>query len=333
MTSRRTFLSLFAASAAAVLAGCGDDKDEPSTGGSTAKVTFGYIGDYNGSSLPAIANKQKLWEKYGLDATLKVFTTGPVQIQAMQTGDLDFGYIGPGAFWLPASGQAKIIAINTLGGADRVIAQAGITTIEQLRGKKVGVPEGTSGDMILTLALQAANMTSKDIQRVPMDAATLASAFSSKQIDGAGFWYPAIATIKKSVPNLVELANDDTFKDKVQFPNAYVAGNKAVSDKPDVVKKVIQVLREATDYRVQHPDETVAAVAELTKQPLDAVKADAALSKAMSTQELDRSTTDGTVGKWLTAMSDFFVGAGKLKEKADPKTYYLGEQWTAAAGK
>ncbi|WP_433223445.1 aliphatic sulfonate ABC transporter substrate-binding protein [Dactylosporangium sp. CS-047395] len=328
MTSRRAFIGLLAGTAVATLAGCGDDKNE--TSGSTAKVTFGYIGDYNGSSLPAIANKLKLWEKHGLEATLKVFTTGPVQIQAMQTGDLDFGYIGPGAFWLPASGQAKIIAINTLGGADRVIAQPGITSIEQLRGKKVGVPEGTSGDMILTLALQAAGMTNKDIQRTPMDAATLASAFSAKQIDGAGFWYPAIATIKKSVPNLVELANDDTFKDKVQFPNAYVAGNKAVSDRPDVVKKVVQVLREATDYRAAHRDEVIAAVAELTKQPVDAVKADADLNKAMTTQELDAQTADGTVGKWLEAMGEFFLSAGKLKEKADPKSYYLGDQWTAA---
>ncbi|MER7280061.1 aliphatic sulfonate ABC transporter substrate-binding protein [Dactylosporangium sp. NPDC000244] len=327
MTSRRALLGLLAGSAVATLAGCG--KDDQSTAGS-AKITFGYIGDYNGSSLPAIANKLKLWEKHGLDATLKVFTTGPVQIQAMQTGDLDFGYIGPGAFWLPASGQAKIIAINTLGGADRVIAQPGITSIEQLRGKKVGVPEGTSGDMILTLALQAAGMTNKDIQRTPMDAATLTSAFASKQIDGAGFWYPAISAIKKTVPNLVELADDDTFKDKVQFPNAYIAGNKAVTDKPDVLKKVIQVLREATDYRVQHPDEAVAAVSELTKQPADAVKADASLNKAMSTQELDQQTADGTIAKWLTGMGDFFVGAGKLKEKVDPKTYYLGDQWTAA---
>ncbi|GAA4256672.1 aliphatic sulfonate ABC transporter substrate-binding protein [Dactylosporangium darangshiense] len=332
MTTRRAFMGLFAASAVAAVAGCSDDKDKSGSSG-TQKITFGYIGDYNGSSLPAIAQQQKLWQKYGLDATLKVFTTGPVQIQAMQTGDLDFGYIGPGAFWLPASGQAKIVAINTLGGADRVIAQPGITSMQQLRGKKVGVPEGTSGDMILTLALQAAGMTNKDIQRVPMDAATLASAFGAKQIDGAGFWYPAIASIKKSVPDLVEIAADETFQDKVQFPNAYVAANKAVNDRPDVTKKVIQVLREATDYRAAHGDEAIAAVAELTKQPLDAVKADAGLNKAMTTQELDQATKDGTVEKWLAAMGDFFVSAGKLKEKADPGSYYLGDLWTGAAAK
>ena len=69
-------------------------------------VNFGYIADFNGTSLLAIAEDQGLWEKYGLDVTATSFTNGPLQIQALGTGDLDFGYIGPGAFWLPASGQA-----------------------------------------------------------------------------------------------------------------------------------------------------------------------------------------------------------------------------------
>ncbi|MEV4510831.1 aliphatic sulfonate ABC transporter substrate-binding protein [Dactylosporangium sp. NPDC049525] len=327
--SRRSFATVLAAATLIGVAGCGSD--EPAKPGEPTKVTFGYIGDYNGTSLLAVADKQGLWKKYGIDATVKVFTNGPVQVQALQSGDLDFGYIGPGAFWLPASGQAKIIGINTLGAADRVIAQPGITSIQQLRGKKVGVPEGTSGDMILTLALQAAGMTNKDIQRVPLDASTLVSAFSSKQIDAAGFWYPAIATIKKTVPDLVELAKNDDFTSKVSFPNAFVAGNKVVAEKAAAVTKVIQVLREATDYRAAHPDETVAATAEMLKQQVDAVKADAANSKALTTQELDAATKDGTVGKWLTGMGDFFVSAGKLKEPVDPKTYYLGDLWTGAA--
>jgi NitT/TauT family transport system substrate-binding protein len=101
------------------------------------------------------------------------------------------------------------------------------------------VPEGTSGDMILTLALQKAGMTNKDIQRVPMDASTIVSAFSSKQIDAAGFWYPAISTIKKTVPDLVELAKNDDFADKVSFPTAFVAGNNVVAEKAAAVTKVL----------------------------------------------------------------------------------------------
>lgn len=149
-------------------------------------VKFGYIPDFNGASLVAIADDQGLWEKHGLNAELLSFTNGPLQIQALGTGDLDYGYIGPGAMWLPASGQATVIAINAVGKADRVIAQPGITSIQDLKGKKVAIPEGTSGDMIVQIALKEAGMSMDDIEKVAMDASTVVSAFASGQVDAAG---------------------------------------------------------------------------------------------------------------------------------------------------
>ncbi|GAA2575037.1 aliphatic sulfonate ABC transporter substrate-binding protein [Winogradskya consettensis] len=324
--NRRSFVALIASTT--LLAACGDD-DESSSGGTT-KVNFGYIGDYNGTSLLAVANDQKLWAKHGLEASTKVFTNGPLQVTALNAGDLDFGYIGPGAVWLPASGKAKIVALNSLGNADRVIAKAGITDLSQLKGKKVGVPEGTSGDMILTLALQKAGLTNDDIQRVPMDAATIVSAFGSGAIDAAGIWYPLLNNIKAKKPDLVELAKDADFADKVSFPTAFVASNDAAKDTAKATK-VVQVLREAMDYRKANPDQTVKLVAAMLKQDEAAVKADAANSEMLDSKTIDGYNADGTAAKWLTGMGDYFVGAGKLKENPDPATYYLGDAFTKAA--
>lgn len=316
--------------AAMTLAACGTDSGGAG-GGELQEVNFGYIGDYNGTSLLAIAEDQKIWEKHGLEVNAKVFTNGPLQIQALGTGDLDFGYIGPGAFWLPASGQAKVIAINTLGNADRVIAQQGTTSLEQLKGKTVGVPEGTSGDMILTLALEKAGLTKKDIKVVNLDPSTMVSAFSSKKIEAAGFWYPAIATIKKQVPGLTELAKNSDFESQMSFPTAFVAGNKVVSDENEKTAKTIAALREAMEYRTANMDKSIELTAEMLNVPVEQVKADAANVKVLSVDELDQMTKDGTIDKWLTGMTDYFVQAGKLKSSVDPKTYYTGDLFTAAA--
>jgi NitT/TauT family transport system substrate-binding protein len=323
---------IFGAAATMALAACGKD-DSSSSGSSTTKVNFGYIGDYNGTSLIAAANDQKLWAKHGLEVSTKVFTTGPLQVTALGAGDLDFGYIGPGAIWLPAAGKAKIVAMNSLGNADRVIAQAGITSIQQLKGKKVGVPAGTSGDMILTLALEKAGMTAKDIQRVPMDPPTIVSAFGSGAIDGAGIWYPLLNTIKARKPGLVELAKDTDFASSFSFPTAFIASNDVVSKKADVLTKVLQVLREAMDYRAANGDKVISLVATMIKATEDSVKADAANSQMLSSADADKYTTDGTFDKWLTGLGDFFVGAGELPKNVDPKTYYLGDTFTGAATK
>ncbi|GAA4496876.1 aliphatic sulfonate ABC transporter substrate-binding protein [Actinoallomurus oryzae] len=323
--TRRIFVAAAAAMALAA-AGCSSGG-----GGSAAtRVNFGYIGDFNGTSLLAVAKEKGLWKKHGLDAKTKVFTNGPLQIQALGTGDLDFGYIGPGAMWLPASGKAKVIAINTLGNADRVIAQPGITSLAALRGKTVGVPEGTSGDMILTLALQSAGMTKKDVKIVPMDPSTIVSAFASNKIDAAGFWYPAIATIKKRVPGLVELAKNADFSAKVSFPTVFVAGNDVVAKERGKVEKVIAVLREAMQFRSEHPDQTIDYTAKMISAPPDQVKADAANSKTLPVAELDKDTRDGTIDKWLAGMNDYFAQAGKLPSPVSPKSYYTGDLFTGS---
>jgi NitT/TauT family transport system substrate-binding protein len=298
-----------------------------SDSGDGTEVRFGYIGDYNGASLLAIANKQGLWEEAGLDPQLQIFTNGPLQIQALGAGDLDFGYIGPGAFWLPASGQSRIVAINTLTFADRVIARPGIDSVADLKGKKVGVPEGTSGDMVLNLALQEAGLTEDDIEKVSMDPATVVSAFVSGQIDAAGIWYPLIGTsIKPKVPDLVEVASTRDFPDS-SFPTAFVAG-KDTDDA--LVNKVISVLQKANDWRAEHPDEAVAEAATLLKADPATVKADAANVRTMTTADLVAKTEDGTVDKWLNGLSDFFVSTGQLESTPDPAEYYTGDLYTGA---
>jgi len=321
----------FGVVAALTLSGCGSASPGSSaSSGVIQEVKFGYIGDFNGTSLLAIADAKGLWEKHGLKADTKVFTNGPLQIQALGTGDLDFGYIGPGAMWLPASGKAKVVAINTLGNADRVIAQAGTTSMEQLKGKTIGVPEGTSGDMILTLALKKAGMSKSDVKVVPMDASTVVSAFSSKKIDAAGIWYPAIATIKKEIPGLVELAKNSDFESTVSFPTAFVAGNDVVAKQPAKVKKVLAVLREAMTFRSTNTEEAISLTAKMLGVTKDQVKADAGNVKILSVQELDTMTKDGTINKWLTGMNNYFVEAGKLTQPADPTTYYTGDLFMAA---
>ncbi|MFF4983828.1 aliphatic sulfonate ABC transporter substrate-binding protein [Streptomyces sp. NPDC001046] len=309
------------------LTGCASGSDDSNA--ATRSVRFGYIADYNGSSLLAVADKQDLWKKAGLRPDIKVFTNGPVQIQALGAGDLDFGYIGPGAMWLPASGKAKVISVNTLGYADRVIAQPGITDVKDLKGKKVGVPEGTSGEMVLDLALKEAGMSQKDITKIPMDASTVVSAFSSGQIDAAGIWYPLIDTIKAKKPDVVELASTVNMPDHT-FPTAFVSGTRTDDA---LTRKVLEVLQEANDWRATHSEETIRHTAAMLKIDPAKVATDASHVKTLTTEDLVAKTKDGSVTKWLGDLNDFFVNAGKLKKSPDPNTYYTGDLYTEVAGR
>jgi NitT/TauT family transport system substrate-binding protein len=166
-----------------------------------------------------------------------------------------------------------------------------------------------------------------------MDASTIVSAFASKKIQAAGFWYPAIGTIKTQVPKLVELAKDSDFADQVSFPTAFVASNSEVTKNKATVQKVIAVLREAIQYRSGHMDETIQETAKMLGIDASQVKADAANSEVLSLDELDKDTQDGTINKWLTGMNDYFIQAGELKSAVDPSTFYTGDLFMSAGSK
>ena len=295
------------------------------------KVRIGYIGDFQGASVVAIANKLDLWKKYGLAPEIKAFTNGPIQIQALGAGDLDFGYIGPGALWLPITGKAKLIAINVVGYSDRVIAQTGIKSIQELKGKTVAVPEGTSGDMLLRLALQKAGMRLEDVKRVTMDPSTIVTAFISGQVDAAGIWYPHVATIKNRVPNLNELFSNKDAMPKNSFPSSFVmrpelegAGNAAMVD------AMIRVIKEASDWRQKNLPQAIDLTAAMINAPRANLETEAGYAQYYSSQELSKFSEDGTVNSWLSGMNELFKGFGRVPEMVDPQKYYLGNRYAAA---
>ncbi|MGY5765052.1 aliphatic sulfonate ABC transporter substrate-binding protein [Brachybacterium sp. DNPG3] len=333
--SRRTLLGgLAAAPALTALAACGSDSTGGSDGSdasSTVEVTIGYIPEYNGASLFAIAEDQGFWEENGVAVTLQSFTNGPLQVQALGTGDIDFGYIGPGAMWLPASGKATVVTINSVGKADRVIAQSGITSIEDLKGKTVGVPEGTSGDMILQLALKQAGMSIDDVERVAMDPTTVVSAFASGQIDAAGIWYPLIDTIAEQVPDLVELAENADFADVMQFPNAIVSSTTFPTENEDATLKVLTALRAAMDFRAADQDAAVEITAAFTDGDAEAMASDAQYADYPSSADVDALIADGTLETWLQSMNDFFAENGKIEgDPVAPADYLTSELFTRA---
>ncbi len=293
-------------------------------------VRLGYIADYQNASLPAIAADQGMWEAEGLVPDVKVFTNGPIQIQAMGAGSLDFGAIGPGALWLPASGRTKVIAVNLLTFSDRVISLPDYPTLNDLRGKKVGVPQGTSGEMILRLTLAKAGMTVADIDLVPMDPSTVVAAFSSKQIAAAGIWYPLIEVIKRRVPGLHELSADEDFYPKISFPNTFVARDDMVRGNPDLVRRFVRVLKRAMDYRIANVERSVELSAAMLGAPVDSVRALAQTVKLLSSAELVKLTQDGTIDGWFENFNDMFKSFGTVKNALPPSQWYESRAFIAA---
>ncbi len=310
------------------------------TGGAWAqgkvKINFGYIADAAVGPLVAIANKRNLWDKYGLEANLVQFTNGPSQVVAMTAGSLDAGFLGSGAMWLPAAGRVKVLGINLLDLGNVVLGQpTGGDTIASLKGKEVGVSEGTSGEMILRQALGKAGMTINDIQKVNLDPATLVPAFIAGRVAAAAIWYPPAATIFEKVPTAKLLSSDKEFYPALAPVSAFVARPESVTGNREGLVRLMAVMQDAMDYRVDNLDETIkltAALTTLSEQLIGSIlKSD--IIRMFKTAELVAATKEGKVVRWLDGRNQQFVALDKVKTAVPATDFYLADIFLEGASR
>jgi NitT/TauT family transport system substrate-binding protein len=294
--------------------------DDPS--GPFEPVRIGYIEDFAGASLMAIANHTKLWAEHGLAPLLYAYPNGPTQVKALQAGQLDFGYLGPGALWLPATGQARIVAVSSLGGADRVVSRPEFRTIGELRGRAVGVPAGTSGDMILRLALKRHGLEPADVKKISLEPAAMATAFRQRKIDAAGIWHPWVDTIRDEGIGLQILSANDDFYPEMTFLSAYVGRNEVVRDNPGLVRKVVGLIRSANKRRADDKGMAVEMTSLLLNASISDLRKDAAVVQLLTTEKIAEFSANGTVHRWLSGLNSLFVEMGRLDSRVDPDTYY-----------
>lgn len=333
--SRRNVLHLsLGAAAISLLAACGTESNDP--GASEAakqavEIRVGYIADYNGAALMAVADQEGYWAKAGLKPKYLPFTNGPLAIQALGTDNVDVVYIGSGALWLPASGKAEIWAVNSVSNADRIIAQPGMKTLTDLKGKKVAVPTGTSGDQLFSLALAEEGLAREDFEITAMEPPAIVAAFAAGQVDGAALWYPLIDSAKKGQPELEELFSNEDFIDKLTFPSTFVAAPGRAEKDKDLATSFISVIKSANDYRHENADKAIELTAAFLKLKKEDMEAQASVAKLFTSEELATLSTEGTVYTWLNGLQEQFQKDGKIPAVTDPQTFYNAELFAGTA--
>lgn len=88
--------------------------------------------------------------------------------------------------------EVRVILVTDISdGADVMLARSGITSLAQLRGRKVGAESSALGAYMLTRALASAGMVPGDVQVVPLAWDKHEEAFLSGQVDAVVTYDPA----------------------------------------------------------------------------------------------------------------------------------------------
>ncbi len=313
------------------LAGCGTSS-ENSTNAQTSKdkesgklpvVRVAYMPDIHGAAPLAIAQKEGYFKQQGIDVQPVKFTSGPPEIDAMAAGQVDIAYIGPGAIFLAAEGKADIVAVDSLNVGDMILAnpKSGIKTLADLKGHTIGVPKGTSGEMILNLALKKAGLTPSDVKIVNMDVSSEVSGFVAGHVDAVATWNPYTSEIQKQMPNTVVLATDRTFMPEFTFPQVWTASPSFEKSHSDLVQKFVNALAEANDWRMNHVQQAVSMTASFTGAPAASLQSQAGTTDWLSSSQIRSYMVDGTVDGWMKNLEEQFVQSGTLPKVVNPSTF------------
>ncbi|MFL2029616.1 ABC transporter substrate-binding protein [Loigolactobacillus zhaoyuanensis] len=302
---------------AVIMVGCGKNSASQSTKTTTIKI--GYMANVNSASLVAVAKEAGYFEKQGLKVKLVTFQDGPSILAAMKSGSIDFGQIGTGAHTALAKGQAKVVLFDSLSTSDKLIAnkKSGITSIKDLKGKKVAVVSGTSSQVILDTALESAGLSESDVTIVNMSAAAIATAMTAGKVDAAAAWSPSTDTITSKLgSNAVTLASDNDYLTKMPSVSSWVVTKRFASKNSALIKKFDTAMYQAMDYRVKGGN-TAKWTAKLLGVSTSSIKTQLkSVIKLYTAKEVKKMAKNGALLKLYTTQQNNFVKLGLLKQSS-----------------
>lgn len=212
------------------------------------------VGKANGSFEQAFGSETKVkWME---------FNAGFSEIEALLAGEVDIGYIGPGPAiggYLKSKGGLQIIAGAVNGGAILVARpDAGINSAEDLRGKKVAIPQlGNTQDLVLRELLRQNGLKSTanggTVDILQAENSDIKTYLARGYIDAALLPEPWGSRLIKEVNAKLVLDYNEVLLDG-KYPTSVVIVRKEFLDRhPDLVEKFLETHIKLTTEIKQNP--------------------------------------------------------------------------------
>lgn len=223
------------------------------------------VGNLKFAHYGAVSYMSEICGKYNLKVEERVFPKGIDIMPAIVAGEIDVAASAADAAIAGRAGGTPIYAVAGFaqGGVRIVVrADAGIKSIADMKGKKIGVARGGAQELLLLAELSKAKLTwsdkpGKDVQIVYLPFADLNQAIAAKQIDGMcqsepqssqainkGFGVELMKPYDTPMGEPVRalVMTEKMYKNKdlaLRFMKCFVETTKFFIDKPEVAEKFV----------------------------------------------------------------------------------------------
>ena len=221
------------------------------------------------TTIAETAVRQKLFEKEGITAELTIYRGGAETFEAMAAGAAD---VILDATSLVSAGRTKGVNSKVLASAatgyygwQLMTLSKSTLGVNDLKGKKVAITSAGSGSDLLALWTQQAKKI--EFTRVPVGGGGLVPNLLAGNVDAAVVYSPLSFQISKSGEARTIL--DFSKEVPPNLAAGWIALDKYVQEKPQLVQKTLNALYGALMYMRANKDASVKLITELYEIPAE----------------------------------------------------------------
>jgi sulfonate transport system substrate-binding protein len=337
MAYQRTIIAVSVLALAGFAAGCSSSSSSsssavaatsPGASVNLSSVTLN-VGDQKGTGAEAVLQAAGLLKTLPFKVNWSDFTSGPPMLEAMASGSVDIGGVGDAPPVFAASGGEAIEIVGareTSGDQDALVVpkNSPITSIQQLKGKKIAYGSGSSANYHLLTVLGKAGLTTKDVSLVNLQPAEALAAFTSGSVDAWDIWPPYVQQVVAQDGAKV-LAIGSQYGSPYSFE---VASKAAVADpaKAAAIKVYLATLDKAYEWTAAHPTQWGALWGQAAGLP------DSIMDVAAKVDANTPVPITSAVSASEQSLVNQFYSVGLIPTKVDMSSYIMSEFNSTVSG-
>ncbi len=253
------------------------------------------------------------------------FTSGTEVINAMASGSVDISLNGssPTAAGYSRGVDLQVIYVyDNINNAEALVVDDSVTAPQDLKGKTIAVPFGSTTHFHMMFALEQFNIPTGDLEVLDMSPPDMVAAWERGDINGGFVWDPALGRMKEKGRVLLT-SGDLSNWGKATF-DAMVARKGFTDENPEFACQWVKMVSSAdADYRMNPGaygpgTDNAMGIADAVSGNADQVGGVLALYDYPTLEEQVSATwLGGGVQNALMAASEFLVSQGKLDNVLD----------------
>jgi NitT/TauT family transport system substrate-binding protein len=194
-----------------------------------------------------------------------------------------------------------ILACDVSDGADAVLANPKISSIRDLKGKRIGTRIGSFGELFITKMLESQGMTADDVFFSDADGEEVIQQIKKGQIDAGNAWEPFVSQGIKAGLNVLFTSQ----KTPGLIPDIIAINHDILKERSEDIRGFVKAWFQGVNYLKKHTKEGKNIIAKVLNVEADSISLEGI--KLLDLDENRQAFTPGNTTESLTYTTELYI--------------------------